>query len=311
MTYNDIIVNLKMLNIPNSGYCMTLIDNFYWGRGSQGEYSFGFDTKNVKMLPMNQITKSLKLFLNGRFKVTINGITQEKNMSLLILRYNDNKLVELFVKLSQLLSLDADEPKLLKHFLSLKDLFSNEKRSSLIELQGMYGELFAMYFFKKNYGVDISEYYQKVDKNKFDFSISQTKKLEIKSTLKPVRIHHFLHQQLDVDRYDIYVISLMLQKDDCGMSLLELINECKSNFSNNLGLIFHIENMIRNIEESDLDSMRFNLGYTNNNLKIYHANDIPKINEKNIEGVFNIEYDVDFSNSDNTKSNIFLDWLNN
>ena len=311
MIYSEIVSVLNSLNIPESGFSMTTLDGFYWGRGSKAEYAFGFDSRNKTLTPMNQTTKHLKLFLNEKFKVTIDSVTQEKHMSLLILRTIDDKLIELFVKLSQLLSNDTDENKLLKHFLSLKDLFSNEKKASLIELQGMYGELYAMYSLKINYGIDISNFYQKVDKNKFDFSITQTKKLEIKSTLKPVRIHHFLHQQLDVDRYDIYIVSLMLQKDDCGMSLLDLINECKDVFSNNLGLIFHIENMVKNIDVSDLDSIRFNLTYSKENMKFYHANDVPKINEKNIEGVFNIDYDVDFSNTSSVLTGSFIDWLKN
>ena len=309
MKYDELINNLKELSLPNTGFNMIKVDNFYWGRGTKGEYIFGFDSKNKSITPMNQSTKHLILYLNEKFRISILDTITDKNLSLLILKSNDEKLVELFVQLSHIFSNDYDESKLLKHFLSLKDLFANDKKASYEELQGMYGELFVMYSLKINYGFDISNYYQRVDKNKFDFSISQKKKFDIKSTIKPVRIHHFLHEQLDVERYNISIVSLMLQKDDCGMSLLELIRECKDLFSNNLNLVLHIENMVKNIDKDVLEEIRYNYAYSKENMRFYFANSIPKINEKNIDGVFNIEYDVDFSGAQSITIGSFIDWV--
>lgn len=306
----ELTKKLKELQLPASGFNMLIIDNFYWGRGKDGEYSFGFESKNSLITSINQSTKHLKLHLNEKFEMNTNDNVEEKKMSLLILKTtNDDKLVDLFVNLSLLLTSDTDEQKLLKHFLLLKDLFANDKKTSLIELQGMYGELFVMYSLKKNYRIDISTYYQQFDRSKFDFSINQNKKIEIKSTLKPTRIHHFLQQQLDVDRYDIHIISLMMQKDDCGMSLFELIQKCKDIFSNNLNLIFHIENMVKNINEDELENIKFNYDYSEESMKHFCATDLPKINEKNIEGVFNIEYDVDFSNLTDMTIESLANWI--
>ena len=309
MKYTELIKNINSLSIPTTGFNMIKLDGFYWGRGGNKEYIFGFDSKNKSITQMNQTTKYLKLYLNEKFRITIDGTVIDKELSLLILKSNDEKLVDLFVQLSNIFSNDSDESKLLKHFLSLKDLFANDKKTSYEELQGMYGELFVMYSLKINYGIDISGYYQKVDKNKFDFSISQNKKFDIKSTIKPVRIHHFLHEQLDVERYDISIVSLMLQKDDCGMNLLELIGECKDLFSNNLGLVLHIENMVKNIDNEILEEIQYNYAYSKENIRFYPANDIPKINEKNIDGVFNIEYDVDFSGAKSITIGSFIDWI--
>ena len=47
----------------------------------------------------------------------------------------------------------------------------------------------------KFYDIDISEYYQIEDRRKFDFSISDRKKIDVKTTTKPERIHHFLQMQ--------------------------------------------------------------------------------------------------------------------
>lgn len=55
--------------------------------------------------------------------------------------------------------------------------------------------------------------------------------------------------------------------------------------------------MTKNIEDSDIDSIRFNIEYAKNNLKIFNGDDVPRIKEKDINGVFNIEYDVDLKMS--------------
>ena len=60
---------------------------------------------------------------------------------------------------------DLNEEKLLKHFLELKDLFSNEKKISKTELEGMFGELFAMYVLKINYN-----FYVEYQKLKYEFN---------------------------------------------------------------------------------------------------------------------------------------------
>ena len=39
-------------------------------------------------------------------------------------------------------------------------------------------------------GINIVDNWQKKEKMKFDFSINEQKKMEIKSTLKDTRIHH-------------------------------------------------------------------------------------------------------------------------
>ena len=127
--------------------------------------------------------------------------------------------------------------------------------------------------------------------------------------LKELQIHHFLHQQLDTDRLDIRVISILLQKDDAGMSLLDLINECKDLFSSYFEIILHIEMMTKNIDMDELDSIKFNYHYAKTNFKIFDAMKIPKIKERNIEGVFNVEYDVDFSNVQNESIGKFIDWI--
>ena len=81
-----------------------------------------------------------------------------------------------------------------------------------MELQGLFGELLTIIFFKNNYNFDLTSYYQSISKQKFDFSIEQNKKIEIKTTLKPNRVHRFRLEQLNIENYDILIISILFTK---------------------------------------------------------------------------------------------------
>ena len=212
---------------PINGFNIFESDGYIWGVGSKGEILFGIDSSSSKYTEIVQTTSHLKLFINHKFNCCFNGENAIKNLSLYVLLNEDSKLRELFIRLCFSMMDNLNEEQMLRNFFNLKDLFKSERRPSLIELQGMYGELFTIYYLKTCHNIDISTFYQKEEKRKFDFSLTEKKKIEIKTTLKPERIHHFLHQQLDSDRFDIILVSLMLQKDDCGLSLLNLINQCK------------------------------------------------------------------------------------
>lgn len=300
---------LQNVCVPQNGYNLFESDDYLWGKGSSGEIAFGFASKNINILPLIQTTKYLKLFINSDFHVSINAVLVKRKMSLLILKSITDKHIDIFIRVVLSMLDDLNEEKLLNHFLELKDLFSHENRMSKTELEGMFGELLSMYTLKIHYSIDISTYFQRENRRKFDYNITEKKKIEVKTTLKPERIHHFLHQQLDTDRFDIRIISIMLQKDDAGISLLDLINKCKELFSSNFSLILHIEMMIKNFDDDELKEVKFNYQYAKDNFSIYNAIKLPRLQEKDIEGVFNIEYDVDFNNATQESIKEFADWV--
>ena len=55
--------------------------------------------------------------------------------------------------------------------------------------------------------------------------------------------------------------------------------------------------------------MKFNLEYAKTNFKIFDALTLPRIKGKNVDGIFNVEYDVDFSNIQNKEIEEFNKWL--
>ncbi len=307
---NEIIKLLGNITIPEEGFSLKKHNNFYWGKGPNGEIVYAFEAINKCLQPLSQVTKYLTLYLNTIFDVEEEGIKRKLALSMIVLKCNEKNYINIFIRLTQSITCNLNEENLLNYFLNLKDLFSNSRKVSDLELQGLYGELFTMYFLKINYNVDISTYYQSEDKRKFDFSITERKKIEIKTTIKAERVHHFLQEQLNTQRYDIKIVSLMLQKDDKGLSLLELIIKCKNIFSSNLSVLLHIEKTIKNIDDIQLENVKFNYDYSKGKFKIYDALNIPRLKEKTEEGVFNVQFDSDISTSQATDIDYFISWLN-
>ena len=129
----------------------------------------------------------------------------------------------------------------------------------------------------------------------FDFSISESLKIEVKSTLKNDRIHHFRHEQLLNNGISIIVFSYMFRTDDTGLSLYDLIQQTKPLISDPRKLLI-ISKYEKNTSEEALKEIRYSETYTRNQLKICNAKDIPQFNQITPEGVSNAEYDCDLNN---------------
>ncbi len=308
-TVSEIKEILDKIAVPQDGFNFFDDEGILWGKDAKGYITFAVYTSNQHVLPMTQKTKYLKLNINCPFSINTQNGSAKKRLSLLVLTSLDSSHIDLFIKLSLSFCESLDETKLLSYFMDLKELFSRTDRLSQLEVQGIFGELLSIVFLYDKYGIDISHYYQKEQKEKFDFSISDFKKIEVKSTLKPLRIHHFLQHQLDTSRFDIVVISVMLQKDDKGISLYDLIKMCEDRFSNNLSFLIQLETIIKKAHKEDLSDLTINYDYCTSNLKVFYAKDIPRIHEKNEDGVFNVQYDCDLTNSNSMGINVFKDWL--
>ena len=305
---NELVDMINKMEKPVEGFNLINYRNKWWGVGKNSEIVYGIDSSDNNVNSIVQTTKLMKVYIATDFICKINDEVCNKKLSIYVLEHTDVRIISIFIQVCNALGDNVNEQILLNTFYDLKELFANKFKPSDIELQGMYGELFSMYYLKKSFSLDIAKYYQKEMRRKFDFSLTDTKKIEVKTTIRPERIHHFLHQQLDTDRLDIRIISILLQKDDKGMSLKELIHKCKDIFKTNPIVIIYIESMIKNIDESELNAIAFNEHYSQDNFKIYNGLDIPRLQEKNVDGVYNIEYDVDFSNVKEMQVRDFKNW---
>lgn len=306
---SSIEVLLNTISIPTDGLALKKKNLFYWGKSSGGDIVYGIESKNKNLVSMTQTTRYLKICLNTTFNVSFNDSNEQKNLSLIILKQEGIKFLDIFIRLTDTIDSELSDQEMLAYFLNLKDLFSNDAKKSIKELQGLYGELYAMVYLKEKEQLNIAQFYQSEDKRKFDFSIDDNKKIEVKTTTLPTRIHHFKLDQLNVLRYDILIASIMLQKDDGGLSLNALIEKAKLLFSNNLKLLIHIENMVKNVDVDVLETLKYNKNYINEKIRFVKATDIPRIQEKTMDGVFNVEFDSDLSGANYFNQDAIKEWI--
>jgi len=188
----------------------------------------------------------------------------------------------------------VSERYIMEVFSVLSSFFTPPKTYTSSELQGLYTELYTIWYYRSKFPLWI--YWQSKEKMKFDFSFTNKLKLEIKSTLKQDRRHHFRHEQLTTEINDIFVLSYLLQPDDAGKSLYELMLDCIQLMSNEPDKIVNLEKVMFDIPRDQLEAIKFHLDYVTQNMRFFDAKDIPRFSEGTPDGVSNVEYDCDLNN---------------
>lgn len=312
--HNDEIFQL-LSQIPSfdSQFLLFEVDipSVYYGRTREGFLVFALDSQNTRLPRIMQQTKSLSFCFNEKGLFTIDGVQESRIIHLLVCKDCDPTKEDAFIRLTYAFStkeVPQDPYYVAKLFAALASLFDKRHVASEMEMQGLYGELFTMLYFSEK-GCDISKYWQSEDRMKYDFTISNQKKLEIKTTRRPVRIHHFRHSQLMSQSYEIFIVSIMLQKSDSGLSLLEIISTIRNKYQANYDLILHVESIISGIDESELSRFQFDEQYLRNNIRFFDAKNIPHFGELTPEGVINPEYDSDLSNTESVDAADVICWI--
>lgn len=300
MNSQEIIHNIKEINNVKAEFVVFPTDDesAFYGKDSDNNAVFIMISHDKKQMSTCQETKSLRFFFNKRCNLEENGINKEEVAHVLVCKSQSPDKLSAFIRLTYAFAeqIYGDDQKYLpKLFSSLSGLFDRERSVSEIELQGLFAELYVILYFERH-GCSIAEYWQSKNKMKFDFSISERKRIEIKSTQKPERIHHFRHEQLLSEIYDIKIVSLMLQKNDCGISIMDVVERIRERHSTNYALLMRIESITSQVEELQLKSIKYDEEYINRHIAFYDAKDVPHFNEKSPEGVFNAEYDCSFEN---------------
>ena len=140
--------------------------------------------------------------------------------------------------------------------------------------------------------------------------VSKTeKRIEIKSTINESRTHHFKHDQLLSELYDIRIVSIMLQRSDAGISLGDLIEQIHEAYPTEYPLLMHIEELVSHIDNSRLFETKYDPLYLKANLRYFNALYIPHFNEKTPEGVFNAEYDCVLDTTTTTDETAIVAWI--
>jgi len=312
MDSKAIFDRLKSKNISRQAYEVFSVDDAcYFGKDKDNNVVFMIPSSMVRLSPVYQETRSLRFAFNKNCTFRNEDIIETKVVHLLTCKENDEDKIMAFIRLTKAFAQndrDNDQYYLARLFSSISSLFDKERKVSEIELQGLFAELYTILYFSKK-PCDLSHFWQSRNMMKFDFSLNEKKRIEIKSTVKSSRTHHFRHEQLLSEIYDIKIVSFLLQKNDYGLSLLELVERIHSTYHDNYALLMHIESLIAHVDKDVLETLRYDEIYIKNNLKFFDAKDIPHFSEKTPDGVFNAEYDCCLDTSPELSEEAFMRWI--
>lgn len=303
-------VLLKIGRPLDDSYNVIKHKDCYFGVTREGYILFATESKNKKIRSISQQTKKLFLGTNMLCKMGNNENQRIEHFDVLMCQDLEVSSVSAFLHLALVYAdEDIDSSIEIKDlFDSLKNMFANKQKLPMIELQGLFAELYFIDVVQKEIP-SIAQFWQSIDKMKFDFSFTESRKIEIKSSTNDSRIHKFRHEQLVSDIYETWVVSVLLRKDDKGLSLYELVERIKNNHSSNLKIHSKLAGLLFNYSNDELDSIRFNEQYIQKNLGFYKTDDIPKFPDKQPRGVFNTEYDSDLSGLGSRTFSELCDWI--
>lgn len=207
--------------------------------------------------------------------------------------------------ISKVVTIDA----IIDFFGIMGNFFSSESKLSEAALVGLYGELYTIYHFSDRH--NFARDWQNQDRMKFDFSINPQTKLEVKSTCKQSRVHHFKHEQLATNIVDIYILSYKFRLDNDGLSLEELIKNTIPLLVDYPKKQARLQQILYMYEgDSDLIDLKFHEEYTRENMKFFNASDVPRFIEGTPANVSDVEYDSNCENLSFLEEEEFLELIN-
>lgn len=294
-------------NTTNNDFTLIEYDtNIMVGVDSSEQVCVVIKSANFRRFPTKYKTQNMSIECNTKVQFELKGELHEGIVHIIRCLSENQREKHLFLELAVVLIQESDssEESLMETFNVLRTFFNDKKSISDNELIGLYAELYTIY--KLHEPLQIEKYWQSRDRLKFDFSISEKIKLEVKATVKNTRTHHFRHEQLMTEIYDIYVLSYLLRYDDEGLSLFDLLMVCKELMSTDSRKLLRINYILKNAGEERLRDVRFNCAYTEANRHFYRATDIPKFNQNTPRGVANAEYDCVLDNVKSIEDDEFI-----
>ncbi len=160
--------------------------------------------------------------------------------------------------------------------------------------QGLWGELFMM---RSMEGFRFwSPFWHAEPGRRFDFS-ADGKRVEVKTALEGPRIHHFSHRQIyALPGEQILIASLIVNIDDAGMSLRQLMEECRQAILDTPHFM-KLERAVRRagMEDPSEPGPRYDPQAASLNLAWYASEDVPHFRVPEPPGVSDTRYRVDLS----------------
>lgn len=301
----------KIKQIVNGGHAFSLIkitELVYAGIDSDGKAVIVCKSNRNSTQQIRQRKKKLTLECNMCIQFEVDGKIMSSIAHIIKCDFSSEKEKEIFFDLCPLFIEASTSENQVESFLEtvsiLASFFANTSEPSDNELQGLFAELYAMFEYENDF--DLACFWQSRQRMTFDFSINDKYKIEVKSTIKNERKHHFRHEQLRNDPYVVYVLSYMMRHDDQGLSLLDLIDTVKPKLLYDVRKLMAVDKVLKNAPIERLKEFRFNIDYIEQKKAIYRARDIPKFDGPAPSGVTNTEYDCNLDCAPQMERDTFI-----
>ena len=294
-----------------------LVPNFhgvYLGVSSSGRPCLFIDSGEDKLQEPSMKTSHITLGLGVDYTVSVSGCTPRVMQLDSLLCESDEELDErTFISLVDgfLNTIGKGEIKranLITFFLSVSKLFSITQAKDLeSERQGLWGELFFMAKVK-GFGFWFPFWHSEPTR-KFDFS-GGTKRLEVKTSIGNERVHQFAHRQVySFGGEEIALTSILLRKEDSGLSLRKLIDSARDVISTEEELIkLARSERIAGMDNGELGPC-FDDIEAENSLALFWAKEIPHFTMAEPSGVSQTHYRIDLTNAPCISQTEFEEWL--
>lgn len=222
----------------------------------------------------------------------------------------ENFLILIEAFLAHNIGQTVDGDILASFFRSMIKLFSLEHARDLnAERQGLWGELFVMRYIR---GFKFwAQFWHSEITRIFDFSTTG-KRVEVKTTTSGQRVHHFSHRQIyATEEEEIVIASLLLRIEDSGLSLRQLINDCRQALIDS-PYILKAERAIRHagMEDSSESGPVFDAIEAQTRLSWFKSTEVPHFRIPEPPGVSETKYKADLTTAtclNQEEINVWLD----
>ena len=204
---------------------------------------------------------------------------------------------------------EANRQSLTSFFRSMVRLFAVTPAKDLqAERFGLWGELFMMSRLR-GFRFWVPFWHSEVTR-RFDFSFRRNR-VEVKITTRPERTHHFSHRQIyAVKGEEIIVASIIAAEDDTGLSLRQLIEDCRGALLGTPDYL-KLEKAVRRagMESSTEPGPVISAAEAEEGLAWFRSRDVPHFRVPEPPGVTDTRYRVDLSTAPRLTMVELDEWL--
>lgn len=242
---------------------------------------------NQDFFVANQNLFNIKVTHNVKCEIVTDKMVSQNNFSVVSYIGQNDDVKDVFLKTCQVLIKSLGQSPSNKKIKQTVDkfieLFKAIKESPKKSIQGLWSELFLID--QSSYPARIVSGWHSIPEEKFDFSFEKLQ-IEVKSSVFEERIHYFSLGQLSpIKCKEIFIASILLDTSVVGLSVVDMINKISNKLikypkqQEKLHLLAYktLGNKILRAGE-----LKFNYEFAKKSLHIYRAEDVPKIDVKNI-----------------------------